>query len=110
MQREPTESRREFWARQVSAWRASGLSQQAYCAREGLRPSTFGWWRWRLSASRPSADPRPPAPRLVAVRLRQSAVASGFELALTGERRLHIPSDFDETALTRLLRVLQCAP
>jgi hypothetical protein len=107
---EPTESRREFWARQVSAWRASGLSQQAYCAREGLRPSTFGWWRWRLSAGKPSADPRPPAPRLVPVRLRQSAVAPGFELEFPGERRLHIPSDFDETALSRLLRVLQRAP
>jgi hypothetical protein len=46
----------------------------------------------------------------VPVRVRQSAVASGFELALPGERRLHIPSDFDETALTRLLQVLQRAP
>jgi hypothetical protein len=31
--------------------------------------------------------------------------ASGFELKLPGERRLHIPSDFDEGALVRLLRV-----
>jgi hypothetical protein len=44
------------------------------------------------------------------VRLWESVTASGFELKLPGERRLHIPSDFDEGALVRLLRVLEGRP
>ena len=105
MPAESTEPRREFWARHVGAWRTSGLSQQAYCAREGLRPSTFGWWRWRLAPAKAGGDSR--APRLVAVRVQESASGPGFELQLAGERRLQIPSDFDEGALVRLLRVLE---
>jgi hypothetical protein len=107
MPAESTEPRREFWARHVGAWRTSGLSQQAYCAREGLRPSTFGWWRWRLAPAEAAGGSRATAPRMVAVRVRESASGSGFELRLAGERRLHIPSDFDEGALRRLLRVLE---
>jgi hypothetical protein len=106
MSQESTGSRREFWARHVAAWRASGLSQKAYCAREGLRPSTLGWWRWKLGEGERPERPRALAPRLVPVRL-QAAGSAGFELHLVGERRLHIPNDFDQDALVRLLRVLE---
>jgi hypothetical protein len=35
---------REFWARHVRSWRASGLTQKAYCARRRLAKGSLGCW------------------------------------------------------------------
>lgn len=34
--------------RVLSTWRASGLSQAAFAAREGIAAQRLGWWRKRL--------------------------------------------------------------
>ena len=36
-----------LWQARVAAWAASGLTQRAFCAREGLSLSTFDYWRRR---------------------------------------------------------------
>jgi hypothetical protein len=33
---------REFWTRHVESWRASGLTQKAYCARRRLAKGSLG--------------------------------------------------------------------
>jgi hypothetical protein len=35
---------REFWVQQVERWRASGLTQVAYCRRHRLLKGTLGYW------------------------------------------------------------------
>jgi len=35
---------REFWIQQVERWRASGLTQVAYCRRHRLVKGTLGYW------------------------------------------------------------------
>ncbi len=40
---------REFWARHVAAWRASGLTQAQYCRRHRLLKGTLGYWSSTLS-------------------------------------------------------------
>ena len=35
---------REFWARHVKGWRASGLTQVQYCRRHRLLKGTLGYW------------------------------------------------------------------
>jgi hypothetical protein len=35
---------REFWIRHVESWRASGLTQKAYCARRHLGKGSLGYW------------------------------------------------------------------
>jgi hypothetical protein len=35
---------REFWTRHVERWRASGLTQKAYCARRRLAKGSLGYW------------------------------------------------------------------
>lgn len=42
------ESRVRFWAEHIEVWKSSGLSQRAYCAREGIAVSTLQWWCRRL--------------------------------------------------------------
>ena len=39
------EAKWAYWAKQVKDWRSSGLSRNAYCKREGLKPTTFDYWR-----------------------------------------------------------------
>jgi hypothetical protein len=34
-----------YWTKQIKDWQASGLSRNAYCKREGLKPTTFDYWR-----------------------------------------------------------------
>jgi putative transposase len=52
-----TERSEARWSRVMTDQQLSGLSQRAYCVREGLALSTFALWRRRLSQSAVTADP-----------------------------------------------------
>ena len=39
------EAKWAYWEKPIKAWRTSGLSRNAYCQREGLKPTTFDYWR-----------------------------------------------------------------
>ena len=39
------EAKWAYWTKQIKDWRSSGLSRNAYCKREGLKPTTFDYWR-----------------------------------------------------------------
>ena len=39
------EAKWSYWTKQIKDWQASGLSRNAYCEREGLKPTTFDYWR-----------------------------------------------------------------
>jgi hypothetical protein len=39
------EAKWAYWEKQIKDWRSSGLSRNAYCKREGLKPTTFDYWR-----------------------------------------------------------------
>ena len=39
------EAKWAYWTKQIKNWQASGLSRNACCKREGLKPTTFDYWR-----------------------------------------------------------------
>ena len=39
------EAKWAYWTKHIKAWQASGHSRHAYCQREGLKPTTFDYWR-----------------------------------------------------------------
>ena len=39
------EAKWAYWTKVIDDWRASGLTRNAYCQREGLKPTTFDYWR-----------------------------------------------------------------
>ncbi len=39
------EAKWAYWTKQIKGWQASGLTRSAYCQREGLKPTTFDYWR-----------------------------------------------------------------
>jgi len=46
---------REFWARRVKGWRASGMTQQQYCRRHRLLKGTLGYWASTLNKPKAAA-------------------------------------------------------
>ena len=66
---------RDEWADLVAKFGASGERTAAFCAKHGVAPKTFSWWRWRLrSEGMQSALPARGSMRLVAVDVKPSPV------------------------------------
>ncbi len=49
------EAKWAYWEKHIKAWRLSGLSRNAYCQREGLKPTTFDYWRPLIGLSHAEA-------------------------------------------------------
>ncbi|WP_295456041.1 transposase [uncultured Thiodictyon sp.] len=101
---------REQWRELVRAWPGSGLTQQAYCERHGVSPSSLARWRAIVSqepASLPSARAQPV--RLLPVQwvTPEHRESSPLTLVLKDGQRLEIAADFDAATLARLLAVLR---
>ena len=43
------EEKRRYWRHLLEEWQGSGESQAAFCQRVGIKLSSFGYWRRRLS-------------------------------------------------------------
>ena len=41
------------WTKVINEWRASGLTRNAYCQREGNKATTFDYWRPLIAESKP---------------------------------------------------------
>ena len=73
--------RRSSWESHIEQWKASGLSQAAYCRKHRLKAHRFYYWRRRLSASQDGVSFLP--------------VALSSSLAQNHTRiRIHTPNGF----------------
>lgn len=96
--------------RLVADFERSGLRRREYCERRGIGLSTLDWYRRRVRASRNAANlvpvslirPVPPAGM-------SGVAAEGFTLVLGNARRIESGWNFDESALTRLIRIAGAA-
>lgn len=99
------------WSRILDRWKQSGLGGPTFCRREGLsQPLFYSWKRkLRLREEAKAATPRSRQRGLqfVPVEVKPTPTAAPLEVALTGGRVVRVPADFDATALTRLLSVLE---
>jgi hypothetical protein len=87
----------------VAAMEASGLSPQAFAAREGLQVQRL--WRWR---GRVGSEAASKAGVAAFVELGQHAAAgSRIEIALRSGRTLHVQETIDPVALRRIIDVLE---
>ncbi len=89
--------------------RRAGISLFAYARESGIPYQTVVSWRRRVALEDKSAIPSPPT-RFVEVRrvrkTRSLPVAAAFDVELRNGRRVRVPAVFDESALRRLLSVL----
>jgi len=107
-------SERKYWnrvlaERELSAWRATGLSLSEYGRSRGLHPKRLWRWKRRLEegGAGQSAMTVVPPPFLPVRVLGLSASPVGsFEVVLDDPVRVRVPADFDAHALRRLLGTL----
>ncbi len=51
------EAKWTYWGKHINAWQASGLSRHVYCQREGLKPTTFDYWRPLIASDHAELKP-----------------------------------------------------
>lgn len=90
----------------MTGWRRSGRSAKEYASSIGVNAGTLSHWVWRfgheLWRGARSSGTLPAVIEAVG-----GASNDGFELELDQGRRLRIPAHINETALRRLLAVLE---
>ena len=99
--------REACWRERIAACASSGLPITRYCRAAGISVAGYHWWRRELKR-RDSMSVLPalfaevrPVPRDGA------ADMPPIEIALPGERVVRVRSGFDETTLSRVVRVLE---
>ena len=115
------EEGRKWRGKRLAGWRESGLTQEAYCKREGIALQTLR--RWQRKLREPAA--RWPVPARFApvgvadTRLSSTprsrhtppeTLAQPVEIILASGRRLKLTSGLDESGLARLIRLLEVLP
>jgi transposase-like protein len=100
-ERDATPRRRQMQAL-VAQWERSGEPVGEFARRQGITPSTFGWWRRELRRLAGSSKP------VQLVEISRGEAANGFDLRLPNGVIVRVPVGFDEAALRRLLGVLEC--
>ena len=80
------------WQERVAAWRASGLTADAFASGKAFSASTLRWWSSRLKRAptvtflkllaRPAAAPEPPRDLVIEVGAARVRVVSGFDPSL----------------------------
>jgi len=99
---ENIESKREFWQEHFRRQEASGLSQRAYCRREGLSISQFSYWHRKA----PTVD-SPESSRLVEVPVKLTAASQGsVEIVIDGRYTIRVGAEVGEQQLVRVVRAL----
>jgi hypothetical protein len=117
--------RGKFWARVLSAWRKSGLTQAEFCRRQGVKAVTFSWWKRKLRGAAERAHrggnystatgrrrkgmftevmwPDRMLGGGAPIRTRSESPASGYEIVLAGGSLIRLPGDFDPEKVSQLI-------
>lgn len=90
-----------LWEQRIAAWRGSGLSQRAWCLREGVPPQTLGYWCRRLS----SRGAMLPVVLIDAVVVAPGTVS--IEVSLGNGVSVRLPSSLPSDVLVHWLQALR---
>ena len=94
---------REVWTKRVAQWKASGLTAAEFARRHKVVEGSLKWWSWQLGAAgKKSTSPSP----LTFVEMTAAVQREAIELVV-GAIQIRVPADFDETALGKVLDVLE---
>ena len=96
------EDKREYYARLIEEWKTSGLAQKEFCARKGVKLSTYHYWNGRLNREQSSLVEI--GPRLS----EQLSAEQPNDLQLQfGAYRIVVRSGFDSQALEELIAFVE---
>jgi hypothetical protein len=99
---EDVESKREYWQGHLRQQKTSGLSQRAYCRKEGLSISQFCYWHRKAQ----TVD-SPQVSSFVEVPVKLTAVSQGsVEIVVDGRYTVRVGAEVSERQLVRVVRAL----
>lgn len=113
-----TTDRQRHWLRLSRAWSRSGVSQQAFCAQQGIWFGSFAWWRCELRR-RGLLEPTRPRERAVGTRDQSttflpvavvrphSTPVAPIEVVIDARRSVRVRGDFDPDVLRRVIAALE---
>ena len=94
------------WVTEVRAWRASGLSADAFCKDRGYSASRLYNWSSRLNRANRGQDGQPAVAMARVVR-RETAASERTPIVIqVGHARVEVTADSDPDALSVVLRAL----
>lgn len=92
------------WEKRVAAWRASGLSADAFAAGRGFAGATLRWWSSRLKSGPPTRSTTGEV-RLAQVVRAPRPATQGVTVELRGARVL-VPPGVDQATLASVIAAL----
>ena len=95
---------RQFWTRHVESWRASGLTQKAYCARRRLAKGSLGYWACSLGRRKAAETGLVEVGR---AEVKPQGSNCPIELAVEGRYLLRLWPGLDLAHLREVLSVLE---
>jgi hypothetical protein len=101
---------KDAWARRIARWTKSGLSCEAFAAREGVKAKTLAWWRWSLRSTEREENSFALAKHAAFVEVTPVVVEreeERIEVALANGRVVRVPAVFVDDALARVLAVAE---
>jgi len=99
-----------WYAEALERQAAEGLSTPAMAEELGVTASTLYSWRRRLKEGRVRSRGRSRLPGLVEVAITDDTLERAgdrFVLVLTNDRRIEVPSTYDDDALRRIVGLLE---
>ena len=101
---EHRETKRDYWQRQFRRQQESGLSQRAYCRREGVSHSQFSYWRRKHEG----ASEVKSGHRLVEVPVKMAVSAAAMmEIVIAGGYVVRVHGAVCEEHLAGVLRAVE---
>jgi hypothetical protein len=100
---------REIWSKRVVRWKASGKTAAEFARKHGVSEASLKWWSWKLGAKRREATTPPKVSPLTFVEMTSAITRGGaaIEVVLESGAVVRVAADFDESALSRVLDVLE---
>ena len=100
-----TQTKEEYWQKQINDWKASGLNQKQFCQSRSLALSTFCYWKSKANRNE-SLTPQF-YPLTVPVLPDNSSDAGLILLVGPKQFQVEIKKDFSGSALKRLVTTLE---
>ena len=91
------------WRQHVESYRSGDLGRKAYCKRNQIKESTFGYWCKKINRPEEGLE-RSTEPRWVPVQILEDR-SSGIDVRI-GNITLEIKPGFDKALLIELLRTI----
>lgn len=93
----------QYQQNHIETWRASDLSQAAYCRKHGINAKTFGNWLRFYRAERKDSQPA----AVIPVTIKSTATSTdSLKLRCSGGQTLELPANVSPQWLGELLKCL----